>query len=238
MAGERYTREKLAADLMQDVQGLDSPNRAGHTNMSNGSSFGFDAGHDGFFDADGTGAAGDLWPVELIVPAGQALDITILRNSHYDLAALPTFMSSPAIADYKEMVRFVHSNPIIINQLQIISTEPQTGGPVINSLKLVKEKKNPLQATASNERPVSALKSSQDYQANVFNLALKYTMDTWQYLRFKSAVNPVGNPDVALTLNFFIGARVELKQLLAPVAGRVQGTVNRAGQRGRAPAGQ
>lgn len=240
----RFDRERLAEMLMQDTQGLDdapsSTPKQQSRNPRTMSNFDFDASAEELFGADGgpLDKVSDLYTVGLRVAAGAALNVVLFQNAHYDLAALPTGMIDPSIDDYKEMVRYVHTAPMIITNIQIISSEPTSGGPVINSLKLIKEKKTPTQSTLTNARPISSLRSSQDYQSNVFNIGQKFMVDTWNYFRLTTGTNPLANPAVDLTVNITIGARVDLKRLLAPVLSRVQPTTARPGQLGQRPVGQ
>lgn len=205
------TREEAAAALMRDAHGLDG-------------GAGFDPEGPEFFDAGGMGAddpqtRAGLTTLEaaLLVANGASLDLDLFSQKHLDNVGLPTGLVSigngATLADYKEVLRYLQSNPSQIRTILITTSEANNNAPLLASMTLTPTRKNIFGVSMSNTRNVRTIQTTGDFQANRATFPLVLPLDTITFLNMKTGINGSGD-DVNINLAFLIGKRVEVRKSL------------------------
>jgi hypothetical protein len=215
------TREEAAQLLLKDAHGLD------------GGANNFDPDGPEFFglgaDDPQSRAGISTIPASLLVAAGASLDLDLFRGRHLDSVALPTGLTSIAtgatLSDYKDLLRYVFSNPMMVLSLLFTSSETQASAPLLSSILITPTRRNPQGLVVQNQRQLRTVQTTADFQANRATFPLALPLDGITYVNFTSDVNLSG-ADVTVNLAILIGKRVEMRKQLGrgvPVAPRPGG---------------
>lgn len=224
------TREEYANALLLDVAGLDSApaesqprNTRKQTNMRQ--NFDADVSDDELFGADDPVKQAGLstLPVQLTIANAQQLGnsangLDLFKVDDVDAAALPTGVVSPALAAYKNVIKYLLANPSQLRSIVISSNESATGGaPVLSSVRINPKRVTPFGLQTANEIRVQAYQTTQDFQANRITIPLSVGLDAFTFLNLVSDVNGSGGA-VTLNLTLMVGKRAQAKQALKNAA--------------------
>ena len=196
------TREEMANALLRDAQGLDGQ---GYDATMNPDSFGAD-------DPISRGGLSTL-AIQFSIANAASLDVALFSQEHLDNAALPTGLASPAIANYKALLRYLQANPSQVRSILLASSEASSSAPVLASMSLSPTRSTPFGLSASNQLLVQSFQTTQDFQANRITIPVSLTVDAFSYIRVQSGVNGSGG---AITINATIlfGVRREARKMV------------------------
>ena len=220
------TREQYAEMLLRDVQGLDTTPNEGTRPMSYG--FDNDSPEDELFGADDPVKRAGLstLPIQFTIANLASLNVDLLKVDDLALAALPTGVSSPVVAAYTNIVKYLLANPSRLQSVIIQSNETATGGaPVLSSLRINPKRVTPFGLNSANEIRVQSYQTTQDFQANRVTIPLAVSLDAFTFLNFVSDQNTSG-ASVVMNVTLMIGRRNESRKNLkggGPVAMRPGG---------------
>lgn len=188
---------------MQNVQGFE------------GAGFDSDFGDEAFGADDPVKRAGfSTLPVQLTIAnaqqlANSATGLDLFKVDDVDAAALPTGVASPALASYKNIIKYLMANPSQLQSIVIQSNESATGGaPVLGSLRISPKRVTPFGMNCANEVRIQSYQTTQDFQANRVTIPLAVPLDSFTFLNLISDTNTSG-ATVLLNLTLMIGRRVE-----------------------------
>lgn len=160
-----------------------------------------------------------------------ATGVTLFSQADASAAALPTGIASPVLATYTGIVKYLLSNPSLIQSVSFTSSEAtSTGGPLLSSLVLTPQRQTPFGLQNSNAIQLQAYQTTQDFQPTRSTVPLRMIVDGFSTLNLTSATNNSGGT-VTINCVFFFGKRVEGRKQLKGGSPMVM----RPGGRGPAP---
>lgn len=154
--------------------------------------------------------------VQLSIANLAALSLDLFKSDDLDAAALPTGVVSPVLAPYKNVIKYLTSNPSALQSVVIASSESaSTGAPLLSSLVISPKRVTPFGMNNSNQVSAQSYQTTQDFQANRITIPLAVALDGFSFLNMVTDTN---NSGAAVTFNvtLMIGrrnqARAGLKQ--------------------------
>jgi len=147
--------------------------------------------------------------VVLFAASGTKLSQSVFNGADLAITALPTGITSPDVASYRQIIRYFMANASQLRSLQITSSESSSSAPQLLSMGVTPTRSTPFLGSNSNTTLVSTAKTPQDYQQNMATFSLAVNIDTITYLNFTTGVT--ASADTTFTVTFFFGQRQELR---------------------------